>query len=119
MGEIRVPVTVRALGGKGESFTADFLVDTGATDCVAPSNRLQAVGVQPEEKREYELADGSVRELECAWVKMEMMGRTSVARVVFGPDQVEPSIGHLLLQGVGAKIDPTTHSIQLKRALRL
>ena len=35
MGTIRVPVTVQAWGGLGE-YRADFLLDTGATDCFAP-----------------------------------------------------------------------------------
>src|SRR6266849_5136065 len=31
---IRVPVKVKALGGIGEALEAEFLVDTGATDCL-------------------------------------------------------------------------------------
>ena len=43
MGTTRVTVTLRVPGTTEPSFEADFIVDTGATDCVAPASRLGAI----------------------------------------------------------------------------
>ena len=47
MGLIHVTVTLRRLEGAAASYTADFLVDTGATDSMAPGRELQRIGVAP------------------------------------------------------------------------
>ena len=56
---IRVPVSLRAaLEGNGESYSADFLVDTGSTDTLVPGSELRRLGVRVIDRRRYELADG-------------------------------------------------------------
>jgi predicted aspartyl protease len=51
MGVIRVPVSVRALEETGESYTAEFLVDTGSTDTLVPADVLQRLGMTQTPKR--------------------------------------------------------------------
>ena len=61
MGVTHVTTRIRSLTGKGRGYEAEFLVDTGAIDCMAPANRLKAAGVKPEGTGVYELADGTTR----------------------------------------------------------
>jgi hypothetical protein len=49
-------------GLSGGTYEADFLVDTGATDSLAPGAELKEIGVQPMGKMVYELADGMIHE---------------------------------------------------------
>ena len=64
MGLTHVTTTIRKLTGRGKGFVADFFVDTGAVDCLAPAKSLRKAGIKPEGKNVYELADGSPVELE-------------------------------------------------------
>lgn len=43
-------------------YEALFLVDTGATDSLVPTDELGKIGIQKEGIMAYELADGTVRE---------------------------------------------------------
>ena len=47
MGLTHFTVRLRSLGPQNGAYEADFLVDTGATDSLAPAAELTKVGVQP------------------------------------------------------------------------
>lgn len=57
MGITHVTTTIRNLAARGKGYTGEFLVDTGAIDCLAPGSALRRAGVKPEGKKVYELAD--------------------------------------------------------------
>lgn len=59
---IHVTVTLQRVEGADASYEADFLVDTGATDSLAPARELRRIGVAPAGRMAYELANGSVHE---------------------------------------------------------
>ena len=60
MGLAKVTTKLTSLNPQ-KSFESLFLVDTGATDSMAPSDELEKLGVKQEGKMAYELADGSSR----------------------------------------------------------
>ncbi|MCX8103897.1 MAG: retroviral-like aspartic protease family protein [Candidatus Bipolaricaulota bacterium] len=74
MGLTHVTVTLRALGPGGGSYQADFLVDTGATDSLAPATELRKIGVQAVGKMVCELANGTFQEYEFGLAQIEFMG---------------------------------------------
>jgi hypothetical protein len=47
MGLTHVTTTVRKLAGRGKGFVAEFLVDAGAVDCLAPKKALRKAGIKP------------------------------------------------------------------------
>lgn len=47
MGLIHVAVTLRSFERIDAAYGADFLVDTGATDSMAPASELRRIGVVP------------------------------------------------------------------------
>ena len=53
MGLAHVTVRITNLSQNGQPYDADFLVETGAIDCMVPSDELR-----PERKKVYELANG-------------------------------------------------------------
>jgi clan AA aspartic protease len=108
MGLTHVTTTVRRLAGRGKGYEAEFLVDTGAVDCLAPANALHKAGIKPEGKNVYELADGSPVELEYGFARVSLMGQETVTPIIFGPDGSEPILGVLALEGLGISVDPKT-----------
>lgn len=119
VGTTRVTVILRVPGTTEPNFEADFVVDTGATDCVAPASRLAAIGVRPVGKMTYQLADGSVHEYEVGIVQIEFMGEITAGRVVFGPETMEPILGVTALESVGITVDPVRRTLHRVPALPL
>ncbi len=80
MGLTHVTVALKGLGASNGTYEADFLVDTGATDCLAPAARLRQIGLQPVGTMVYELADGTTHEYPFgllksdSWVKSPPVG---------------------------------------------
>jgi clan AA aspartic protease len=119
MGLIHVTVTLRRIEGADASYEGDFLVDTGATDSMAPARELHRIGVEPAGRTVYELADGSVREYAFGLARIEFMGEVTAGRVLFGPDDVEPLLGVTALESVGISVDPVTRTLKRLPAIPL
>ena len=64
MGLTHVTVKCSANNDMKKVYEADFLVDTGATDSLAPGNKLKEAGIEPVGKTVYELANGDLVEYE-------------------------------------------------------
>jgi predicted aspartyl protease len=112
MGLTHVTVRVSDLMQVGTPFEAEFLVDTGAIDCLAPSDRLLAAGIKPEKKEVYELANGQPIECECGFARLSFMGEETVSPIIFGPSQVAPILGVLALESIGVVVDPVTKKLK-------
>jgi len=119
MGLIHVTVSLRVPGGKDGAYESLFLVDTGATDCMAPAADLRRVGIRAVGKMAYELADGSIREYEFGLAQIDFMGAVTAGRVIFGPDNAEPILGVTALESVGISIDPATRTLKRLPAVPL
>jgi clan AA aspartic protease len=96
-----------------------FLVDTGATDCMASADDLEKIGVRREGKMSYQLADGSVREYPYGLVWIEFMGETTAGRVVLGEPGSEPLLGVTALESVGIMVDPVDKTLKRLPAIPL
>ncbi|HKG96934.1 MAG TPA: clan AA aspartic protease [Pyrinomonadaceae bacterium] len=118
MGLTHVAVKLRNRDSK-ETFTADFLIDTGATDSMVPASELKRIGIQPIGTRAYELADGQLEEFQVGYAEFSFMDDTILGRVIFGPDNVEPILGAIALESVGVVVDPVNHRLIKLRALSL
>ena len=119
MGLTHVTTTILRLSGGGRGYTADFLVDTGAVDCLAPGKALRKAGIHVEGKKVYELADGRPVEMEYGFARVRLLGEETVAPVVFGPEGSEPLLGVLALEGLGISVDPKTRSLKREPARSL
>ena len=118
MGLTHVAVKVRNPDSK-DTFSSNFLVDTGATDSMVPACELKRIGVQPSARKPYELANGEIHRYEVAWVELSLMDETIKSRVIFGPDNAEPILGVMALEAVGLVVDPTNQKLKKLPALPL
>lgn len=119
MGITHVTTIIRSLSGENEPYEADFLVDTGALDCLAPASSLAAVGIEAVKKKTYELASGDVVEYEVGFARLELLGDETVVEIILGPENAEPILGVLALESLGIVVDPVTQSLKRLHALPL
>ena len=119
MGMIHVTVSLRANEKSRKRYEADFLIDTRATDSMAPAKGLEKAGIKRRGRMAYELADGTTVEYDFGLVEIEFMGELTSGRVIFGPDACEPLLGVTALESVGILVDPTNRSLRRLPAVPL
>ena len=119
MGFIHVPVTLRSFERVEVAYATSFLVDTGATDSMAPASALGQAGIRPIGVRHYELADGRRVEYPFGLAQIEFMGEITAGRVIFGPEELEPILGVTALESVGMTIDPANQTLKRLPAIPL
>jgi len=119
MGLTNVTTKLTSLQNPQKTYESLFLVDTGATDSMAPADELDKVGVKPEGKMSYELADGTIREFSFGLVKIEFMGETTAGRVIFAAPGTQPLLGVTALESVGIMVDPANKTLKRLPAIPL
>jgi clan AA aspartic protease len=119
MGLIHVTVSLRVPGREDGVYEALFLVDTGATDSMAPAGELSRIGIRPVGSTTYELADGTLHEYPFGLAQIEFMGEITAGRVIFGPEGAEPILGVTALESVGITVDPSGRTLKRLPAIPL
>ncbi len=119
MGLTHVTVRLRNLATPNGGYEADFLVDTGATDSLAPGAELKKIGLRAIGRTVYELAKGAVEEFEYGLAEISFMGEVTAGRIIFGPDDAEPLLGVTALESVGITIDPANCTLKRLPAIPL
>ena len=119
MGLTYVTVALKRPGSTNGGYESVFLVDTGASDTMAPASELARVGIEPAGRLTYELADETLQEYPFGIAQIEFMGEITAGRVIFGPEGTEPILGVIALQSVGIIVDPRTESLKRLPAIPL
>ncbi len=119
MGLTKVTAKLSNVAAPERSYEALFLVDTGATDCLAPADELRKIGVTERGRMTYELADGQVKEYGYGLVQIEFMGELTAGRVIFGEAGIEPILGVTALESVGIMVDPANKTLKRLPAIPL
>ncbi len=119
MGATHVTVRISNPADRDRFWEGLFLVDTGATDCLVPRQYLEAIGVEPEGKRTYELANGSELSLDITGARIEFMGELVHGTIIYGEPGAEPLLGVTALESVGIEVDPVNQRLKRLPAVRL
>jgi predicted aspartyl protease len=116
MGTFRVPIEIANLtGDRYERLEA--WADTGAFYTVWPKDRLEKLGVQPDESVPFELADGSEVTFDVGWARVRIAGRIQLTKVVFGKPGAEPLLGAFTLEAFRLAVDAVHHRLVPVRAM--
>jgi len=115
MGLTHVAVKIGNLGSNN-LYDAKFLVDTGAVESMAPASELRRVGIEPVGKRTYELASGELREYEYGLAELRFMDEITSTDIIFGPENIEPILGVIALEGAGFIVDPKNQTLRKLKA---
>lgn len=123
MNPVRVRASLRSLSDDQAPFEADFVVETGVCDSMAPRSALLDAGIGPVTSRKYQLPNCEVVTREVGFARLSLMGDETVFQVVLGPDDAQPYLGSVAVLGLGLAVDPITktlvrlHAKPLKRVL--
>jgi len=112
MGLTHITVSVSNLAQSQPPYECEFLVDTGAIDCLAPASALRAAGILVEGKDVYELANGEVVEYPYGFARVTFMGSETVTQIIFGPEDCEPILGVVALENTGIGVDPVSRGLK-------
>jgi clan AA aspartic protease len=119
MGITKVTTKLTSVEGERQSYEDVFLVDTGATDCLAPADELERIGVRRLGTMTYDLADGVIKEYAFGIAQIEFMGEITAGRVIFGDPGAEPLLGVTALESVGIMVDPAKKTMKRLPAIPL
>lgn len=114
-----VDVIIRNPADPAKSWQGSFLVDASTPDSMAPRPCLEAIGLQPQGRRRYQLADGGELEMDIAVARIECMGAFAGGTVVFAEANADPILGVTVLTSLGVEIDPRTQCLRRMPAVRL
>lgn len=110
MGAFRVPIEIASLTGRRfEGLEA--LVDTGASHLCIPRDRLEAIGVEPEEQWPFTRADGREVDFDVGSLLIRIGGRTRPTIVVFGEPGSDALLGAHTLEGFRLAVDPVSQRL--------
>ena len=112
MGATYVAVTVRNLGRPERAWEGEFLVDTRFHHSLVPRKRLEAIGIEPEDTRLYELADGTSTTFDVGAARLDFMDEHTPASVIFGADDAEPVLGRIALTSAALRFDPVNQRFE-------
>jgi predicted aspartyl protease len=111
-------VTIEASKGRrGPRKGIRLLVDPGAADSILPSRFLRDLGVRPEWREEYELANGEPMIRDVGRMYIHHRGRSIETLVVFGEPRDAHVLGAYSMEGLRLEVDP--HSGHVRRKKRL
>ncbi len=97
--------------------TVNALVDTGASFTWLPSELLRRLGVEPYDRRQFELANGSIIEREIGQTWLRALNQSAIRIVVFGHEREATLFGADAMEGLGLAADPVNQRLIAVRAL--
>ena len=119
MGITTATATIRNLADPSRFWEGDFVIDTGAIDCVVPRQHLEAIGLAPGGRRVYTLADGSRIEMDITAAQVEFMGEIAGVTIAMGDESCEPLLGVTALESMGIEVDPHNQELNKLGTTRL
>lgn len=106
MGVTYLPITISHPTTRQKSENLDFMVDSGAVYSVVPSQVLERLGIKPDEKRDFILANGQRMTRAIGIAKFIYKGRSGGAPVVFGKRGDSTLLGATTLEAMGFMLNP-------------
>jgi predicted aspartyl protease len=95
-----------------EGREEEFIVDSGAIYAIVPARVLRQLGIRPDHRETFTLADGSHATRPVGFAMFEIDDRRGVSKVIFGAAGDATILGAVTLEELGLMLDP------LRRELR-
>ncbi len=110
MASFRVPIEIGPMD-QSRFERMEALVDTGATYTVVPRDVLERLGIAPQLRRRFRIADGRLMELDMAVVMMKLEGQTLPTLCIFGEPGMDALLGVVTLEEFGLGVDPVNERL--------
>ena len=105
IGPFTVNVQIGDLDWNG-SIGLDTIVDTGNTYTFIPAGVLTQLGIKPEDRRLFELADNRTVECSIGYARLRVDDTETITVVVFAEDEISPLLGATTLEHLSLGVDP-------------
>jgi predicted aspartyl protease len=112
MGITFIAVKISNPADRKRSELVECIVDSGAIFSIIPAPLLRRIGVRPDRREEFTLADGSHVRRSLGDAVFELEGHRGAAPVILGTKGDATVLGALTLEALGMMLDP------LRRELR-
>jgi predicted aspartyl protease len=114
MGITYIPGTVTGPKGQG---TLDFLVDSGATYTLLPTEVWQTIGLVPKRLVNFSLADGTKLERQVSECHIALDVGDGYSPVILGEPGDEALLGVVTLENLGLVFNPFSRTLHPMRLL--
>ncbi|PIU03349.1 aspartyl protease [Candidatus Shapirobacteria bacterium CG08_land_8_20_14_0_20_39_18] len=111
MGITQVLLKVKNPADPKKIFEGKFLVDSGASYTVVPTEILKKLGIQPQGEEEFSLADGKLIKRKVGSALYEVEGVERAAPVMFGQKGDSLLLGVFTLEALGLSFNPLTRKL--------
>ncbi|MBI4887295.1 MAG: aspartyl protease family protein [Acidobacteria bacterium] len=101
--------------GRRRARRVRFLVDSGAVYSVLPRLEWKALGLKPERRLEFVLADGTTLTRGVSECTFDLEGRRATSPVVLGETEDEALLGAVTLETLGLLLNPLNRTLQPMR----
>jgi clan AA aspartic protease len=91
--------------------TIEVLVDSGASHTLVPASILRRLGVIPDERWPFDLADNRIVEYDVGEASIKIDGRRRHTVVAFGEEGAQPLLGAATLEEFRLGIDPVRRQL--------
>ena len=112
MGLTDTRLTVANPLDRTRSRQLNFLVDSGAIYSVVPRDILLGLGIVPDGRESFSLADKTSIEREVGEAAFTYQGRTRTSPVMFGEDGDSILLGVMTLESLGLLLDPVRQEVR-------
>jgi predicted aspartyl protease len=112
-----VTVTMLVKGKRGRSRNVEFLVDSGAVWSVLPKKDWEALGLKPERRHRFSLADTTVIERNVSECRFRYEGNEASSPVVLGEEGDVALLGCVTLETLALVLNPFDRSLRPMRML--
>jgi clan AA aspartic protease len=119
MGLLEVTLILANPAAQERATSVKLLVDTGATLSWIPRGVLEGIGLRPQARRAFLLADGRRVERETAVATLILNGVAIGTTVVFGEPGDGTMLGVSALEELGLAIDPVERKLVPRDLLAL
>jgi predicted aspartyl protease len=114
MGITYIPGTVTGPTGKR---TLDFLVDSGATYTLLPTDVWQEIGLTPVRSAKFALADGTMMERQISECHIALEAGSGHSPVILGEPGDEALLGVVTLENIGLIFNPFSRTLHPMRLI--
>lgn len=104
-------------GPKGKETTVEFLVDSGAKYTLLPLKSWKAIGLKPQRRMTFVLADGTKVERDISECYINLPQGKTHTPVVLGKRGDEALLGVVTLEELGLVLNPFQRSLQPARMM--
>ncbi len=117
MGFVTAKISIETLTRPAQRTELNLLVDTGALYSIVPAAQLRALGVEVQERQEFESADGRVIQRDVGEARFHYDGRKALSPVIFGETADAAVLGVVTLEVLGLEFDPIRKQIRPARKI--